>query len=173
MNSGPLTLRTERILLRPVTIDDADFVFELVNDVDFIQYIGDKQVRTFADAKAYLKTGPIACYRQHGFGMLGMQSMESGRLMGLCGLLQRQELACPDLGYALLAQYRRQGFIFEAAQAVLLDARKRLGLDCILGLVSAQNHSSIKVLEKLGFTFSHQQNLSVGQSLVYRLFTQQ
>ena len=62
-------LETERLLLRQLSIDDAEFILELLNEPSFIQNIGDRGVRTQAEARSYLLNGPIASYAQNGFGL--------------------------------------------------------------------------------------------------------
>lgn len=62
-------LETERLHVRELTLDDAAFIRELLNEPAFIQFIGDKGVRSLADAHGYLRTGPLASYARHGFGL--------------------------------------------------------------------------------------------------------
>ena len=62
-------LETERLILRRLSIDDAEFILDLLNQPSFIQFIGDKGVRTFDDAHDYILQGPIASYERNGFGL--------------------------------------------------------------------------------------------------------
>ena len=142
---------TQRLFLRPFTVDDAQFVLTLLNEPSFIRYIGDKQVRNLDDAGQYLLNGPIASYERHGFGLCLVELRESRTPVGMCGLLKREELPDPDFGFAFLPDFWNQGFGFEAATAVLHDARERLELDRVLAITSLDNESSIKLLERLGF----------------------
>jgi RimJ/RimL family protein N-acetyltransferase len=71
----------------------------------------------------------------------------------MCGLLQRPELPGPDLGFAFLPAFRAQGYAFEAASAVMADARARLGLETLLAIVNPENGASIRLLARLGFSF--------------------
>jgi len=77
----------------------------------------------------------------------------------MCGLLKREELPQPDIGFAFLPDFWNRGFAFEAANAVLTDARERLKLNRILAIVNPDNNTSIKLLEKLGLKF--EQNLKL------------
>ena len=148
-----LTLETERLLLRPFTTDDAPFALTLLNEPSFLRFIGDKKVRNLEDARQYLLNGPIASYERHGFGLLLVELKDSKTPAGMCGLLKREELPDPDIGFAFVPAYWRQGFAFEAATAVMNDARERLKLTSILAIVSPDNDSSIKLLERLGLKF--------------------
>lgn len=146
-------LETERLLLRPFTIDDAPFALTLLNEPSFLRFIGDKKVRTVEGARQYLLNGPIASYNAHGFGLLLVELNDSQTPIGMCGLLKREELPDPDIGFAFIPDYWRQGFAFEAATAVMNDARDRLNLPRILAIVSPDNEASIKLLERLGMSY--------------------
>ena len=146
-------LETERLRLRPFTTDDAPFVLTLLNEPSFLRFIGDKKVRTLDDARQYLLNGPIASYNVHGFGILLVELKDTNVPIGMCGLIKREELPEPDIGFAFIPDYWRQGFAFEAATAVMNDARDRLKLTNILAIVNPDNESSIKLLERLGLKF--------------------
>ena len=148
-----LVLETERLLLRPSTTDDAPFVLTLLNEPSFLRFIGDKKVRNLEDARQYLLNGPIASYERHGFGLLLVELKDSNIPAGMCGLRKREELPDPDIGFAFLPAYWNKGFGFEAATAVMNDARERLKVTKILAIVSPDNDSSIKLLERLGMKF--------------------
>lgn len=95
-------LETPRLRIRRLTLEDAPFVFELVNTPDFLRYIGDKQVRDLPGAERYLTEGPLASYDRHGFGLYVVVDGGTGSPMGFCGLVKRDTLEHPDLGYAFL-----------------------------------------------------------------------
>jgi RimJ/RimL family protein N-acetyltransferase len=163
-------LETERLLLRRFTAGDAEFILTLLNEPSFLRYIGDKKVRTLADAEQYLLNGPMASYERNGFGLCMVELKESHTPIGMCGLLKRAELAEPDVGFALLPDFWNQGFAFEAASAVLHDARERLKLNRILAITSLDNDSSIKLLQRLGFLFERVVKLTEGGEQL-RLFS--
>ncbi|HKS10648.1 MAG TPA: GNAT family N-acetyltransferase [Pyrinomonadaceae bacterium] len=148
-----LALETERLLLRPFTTNDAPFVLTLLNEPSFLRFIGDKKVRNLEDARQYLLNGPIASYERHGFGLMLVALKDSNVPAGMCGLLKRDELPDPDIGFAFVPDYWGKGFAFEAATAVMNDARERLKLNRILAIVDPTNDASIKLLERLGLTF--------------------
>ena len=148
-----LVLETERLLLRPFTTDDAPFVLTLLNEPSFLRFIGDKKVRNLEDARQYLLNGPIASYERHGLGLMLVELKDSNIPAGMCGLLKREELPDPDIGFAFIPDYWGKGFAFEAATAVMNDARERLKLNRILAIVDPVNDASIKLLERLGLSF--------------------
>ena len=148
-----IVLETERLLLRRFTVDDAEFILTLLNEPSFLRYIGDKQVRSLEDARQYILNGPVASYERHGFGLCLVELKESHTPIGMCGLLKREELPHPDIGFAFLPAFWNQRFGLESATAVLNDARDRLGVERILAITSLDNEPSIKLLERLGFRF--------------------
>jgi RimJ/RimL family protein N-acetyltransferase len=149
----PPSLRTARLCVRALTPDDAAFIVALLNDPSFLRNIGDRHVRTAADALAYLASGPFESYSRHGFGLCAVELADTGAAIGICGLLQRDELPAPDIGFAYLPEYRSQGFAYEAAVAVKEYAHNVLGIDTLLAIVSPDNYPSIRLLTKLGFLY--------------------
>lgn len=154
--------KTERLLLRQFSVDDAQFILTLLNEPSFLRYIGDKKVRSLEDAAAYILNGPIASYEQNDFGLYLVELKDSHTPIGMCGLLKRDELPDADIGFAFLPAYWNKGLAFEAAAAVLQDARERLSLERILAITSLDNDASIKLLERLGFSFERVIQLSDG-----------
>lgn len=159
-------LETERLSLRKLTVEDAQFILTLLNEPSFIRYIGDKQVRNVEDAEAYILNGPVASYERNGFGLYLVQLRESYTPVGMCGFLKRAELADPDIGFAFLPEFWRKGFAFEAAAALLQEARARLKLQRILAITSLDNEASIKLLERLGFRFERVTQLAADREQV-------
>jgi len=146
-------LETKRLILRHFNVDDAPFILALLNEPSFLRHIGDKKVRTLDDARQYILNGPVATYERHGFGLYQVELKHSHTPIGMCGLLKREELPQPDIGFAFLPDFWNKGFAFEAASAVLNDARERLKLATLLAIVNPDNEASIRLLGKLGFTF--------------------
>lgn len=144
-------LSTPRLTLRPLTLADAPFILELLNDPDWLRYIGDRGVRTLDDARRYLQDGPIASYARNGFGLLAVDLKADGTTIGMCGLIRRDTLDDVDLGFAFLPAYRGQGYASEAGAAVLAHASDVLKLKRIVAITTQDNAGSMAVLRKLGF----------------------
>lgn len=144
---------TDRLLLRRLTDDDASFLVELMNDPDWLRYIGDRGVRTLDDARHYVATGPGAMYARHGYGLYAVERRDEPGPIGICGLVRRDWLEDADLGFAFLPRFRGAGYAREAAAATLEHARSDLGLDRVLAIVSPENEASVSLLTKLGMTF--------------------
>lgn len=153
-------LETPRLVLRWVTTDDAPFIFELLNEPSFIQYIGDKGVRTMDDACNYILTGPVASYQRFGFGLYLVLLKDGIRPIGMCGLLKRDTLPDVDIGYAFRPEFWSKGYAFESAAAVLAHGRDAFGLQRIVAITSPDNAGSKALLEKLGLRYEETLNLS-------------
>lgn len=147
---GRRVLGTKRLVLREFDHGDAEFIVRLLNEPSFIANIADRGVRTIQDALSYLDTGPLAMYREHALGLYRVERSEDGQVVGMCGLLVRDELPDPDIGFALLPEYWGRGYAVEAAAATLADGRDRLGLGRIVAITSLDNEASRRVLERLG-----------------------
>ena len=146
-------LETDRLILRRLSIEDADFILELLNEPSYVHFIGDKGVRTIDDARDYILKGPIASYEEFGFGLYLTELKDSHVPIGICGLLKRASLPDVDIGFAFLAQFWSKGYAFEAASTVMAYARRVLGLNRIVAIVTPDNERSIKILSKLGLRF--------------------
>ncbi|MTI87723.1 MAG: GNAT family N-acetyltransferase [Balneolaceae bacterium] len=143
--------KTDRLIIRQLEQEDAPFILKLLNDKSFLENIGDKGVRTEEDAIEYLEDGPLESYKKYGFGLNLVTLKTSDTPIGICGLLQRETLEHPDIGYALLPEYRGKGYAKEAAKAVLDDGHHTHKLNTIWAVVSPGNASSSGLLDKLNF----------------------
>jgi len=145
------TLETGRLLLREFTADDADLVLKLVNEPAFLRYIGDRGVRTLDDARRYIADGPVAGYALHGHGLMRVVRKADGVEVGMCGVLKRDTLPDPDIGFSFFPEYWSQGYALESARAIMRHARETLRLGRILAITTADNEPSMRLLGKLGF----------------------
>jgi len=135
-------------------------MLELLNDPSFIRNIGDRGVRTVADACAYILNGPVASYSKNGFGLYLVVLKETNESIGICGLIKRDGLEDVDLGYAFLPRFWARGFAVESAKAVKAYAKDVIGLHRIVAITDPENEGSIRVLEKIGFRFEKMVRLS-------------
>jgi RimJ/RimL family protein N-acetyltransferase len=148
-----IVAETARLRLRTIGTADAAFYYELVNDPSWLEFIGDKGIRTIAQARAAIVDGPLAMQTRHGHSLYVMERKRDGLALGLCGLIRRDCLPDVDIGYAIRPAHAGQGYTYEAAVAVLALARGPLGLTRLLGITDPGNHGSIALLHKLGLRF--------------------
>lgn len=148
-----IVLETERLVLRRLTLNDAPFIVELLNEPSFLRFIGDRGVRDLQTARQYLLKGPIASYEKHGFGLNLVFLRDSGDPIGICGLLKRDTLPDADVGFAFLPDHWGKGYATESAAAILAHGRRAFGLKRVVAITSPDNTASIRVLEKVGMKF--------------------
>ena len=153
-------LRTERLILREMDPHvDAEFIFGLLNTPKFLKYIGDRGVRSVADATAFIETRYRQMYRDHGFGLYTVELMndahsgESSLQIGVCGFVKRETLPDADIGFAFLPEFEGRGYGHESAAGVMTYGRDKLGLERVLAITTQDNDASGRLLEKLGFHF--------------------
>ncbi len=142
-------LTTPRLTLRRFTENDAPFILELLNDPDWLRFIGDKSVQTLDDARRYLRDGPITMYARLDLGLLCVE-LNSGVPVGMCGLIRRDGVEDVDLGFAFLPAFRSQGLAREAAAATLAHGHGSLGLQRIVAFTATDNAPSAHLLRKIG-----------------------
>ncbi|WP_312116834.1 GNAT family N-acetyltransferase [Brevibacillus reuszeri] len=143
-------LETDRLILRWQTVEDAPFILSLVNDPAWLQFIGDRGVRTVEDARNYIVNSAISYYERYGFGFYLTEIKEGNVPIGICGMIKRDTLEDVDIGFAFLPDYRGKGYGYEAASAVLSYARDVVGLKRLVAITDQDNHASGRLLEKIG-----------------------
>lgn len=162
-----VTCQTDRLIIRIFELNDAEFIVRLLNEESFIRCIGDKNVRTNADARHYLTNGPISSYQVNGFGLNLVMLKETGTPIGTCGLLKREELDHPDLGYAFLPEFWGKGYAIEAAASILKEETITHSLNTVLAITYPSNSSSNSLLKKVGFTLKGSMDLYGLQNNLY------
>lgn len=164
-----IVLTTERLTLRWFTIDDAPFILTLMNDPDWLRFIGNKGVKNLADAVNYIRSKPIAMYEGAGFGLYLVLRRSDQIPLGMCGLIKRDGLDDVDIGFAFLPAFTGMGYAIEAARATMDLGRSQFGLTRIVGITSQDNVRSIKLLEKIGLQYERDVQLPMSEE-VLKLF---
>lgn len=155
-----IVMETERLCLRKLSIDDAAFVLELLNQPSFLRFIGDRGVRNLEDAQQYILNRLVASYERNGFGLYLAELKQDGTPIGISGLVKRDTLPDPDIGFAFLPAYWSKGYAVESAAAVMNYARDVLGLDRVLAITNPDNEASEKLLGRIGLRFERMIKLS-------------
>ena len=145
-------LSTDRLDIRDIRVTDHAFVLELLNDPAFIQNIGDRMIRNEDQAKSYISSQLIASYMQYGFGMYLVQ-LKSGEAIGMCGILKRDDLEYPDIGFAFLNNYRSKGYAYESAKEIRDHFVGKLDLENLFAICKQENMPSRTLLQRLGMSF--------------------
>ena len=167
-----IVTQTERLTLRRLTPQDAEFMLEVLNDPSFLRFIGDRGVRTVEQSRDYILKGPADSYERLGYGMYLTELKDSHVPIGLCGLVKRNYLQEADIGFAFLPAFWSKGYAFEAARAVMTHARQDVSLPRLLAITSQDNVASIAMLRKLGFAFERLVQ-APGETIPINLFSAQ
>ena len=146
-------VETSRLRLRNLRYDDAAFIVRLMNTPGWLAFIGDRDVRSEQAARAYLKDGPLKSYRENGFGLCLVETKDPVVSIGMCGILKRDTLDHPDIGFAFLPEYCGQGYAREIAGATVAWAQDHLKLQKLLAITRPDNHRSMALLEHIGLKF--------------------
>ena len=147
------TFETERLLLRPTNAADAGLTLRLYNTPEFLQFVGDRNLRTAEDALEYLKIRTFPQIENLGYGNFTVLLKSDGTKIGSCGLFHREGLDAVDIGFAFLPQYYGMGYGYEAAKTLLDAGFSEFGLGEISAITVRENMASQKLIEKLGLTF--------------------
>jgi RimJ/RimL family protein N-acetyltransferase len=150
---------TPRLTLRRLTESDAPLMLAIWNDPDFVRHVGDRGIRELAEAENALRERVLRLYSEYGYGPYAMELTRTGELIGICGLFRRDGLDEPDIGFAVLPDFRGLGYVQEAARAVLDFALEHLMLPRLLAIVSPANSASVAIIRKLGLEFERMQRM--------------
>lgn len=145
--------QTDRLILRRLALKDAPFILNLLNTPAWLENIGDKNVHNVSDAENYLRQGPLKSYQTHGFGLYLVTLKTEHTSIGICGLIKRDGLDFPDVGFALMPEYWGLGLASEAALATLQHAKDSLNIERVVGITNLENIGSMRVLENAGLRF--------------------
>ncbi|SNR56051.1 Protein N-acetyltransferase, RimJ/RimL family [Maribacter sedimenticola] len=163
-------INTKRLRLEPISLEDATFIYELLNSEGWLQFIGDKQLSTVKKAEDYIVNNFMAGYQKHGFGLLKV-CLGNGLPIGICGLLKRDYLDNIDLGFAFLPAYEGFGCAYEASMAMMEFGKNQLQSSRILAICMETNTRSLALLRKLGFTKKDRIQLGSGSEELLLLST--
>lgn len=142
---------TSRLHIRPFELADAGFIIDLLNSEGWLKYIGDRKINSIDAAENYLRNVPIKMATENGFGLMCVVLKETNVPIGMCGILKRDTLNFPDIGFAFLDEFGGKGYAYEAANACIIDFETRFQPSEIQAITVEYNHKSRQLLEKLGF----------------------
>jgi ribosomal-protein-alanine N-acetyltransferase len=147
------TLETERLILNPTTLADAEFIRILYNSPKWIEFIGDRKLNTVKDAENYIETKMLPQMERLGYGNYTIIRKSDGKKIGSCGLYDREGVNGIDIGFALLPDFEKKGYAFESVNYLKEIALNDFKLNQISGITSKRNKSSQDLLMKIGLKF--------------------
>lgn len=145
---------TERLILKPTTEDDAEFIIELLNSPTWLKYIGNRNVTTKTEAEEYINKRIKPQLDRIGISSFTLVTKADNIKVGLCGLYDREGLDGFDIGFALLPEFENNGYALESAIKVKEIAINELKLNEIKAITTKDNVASQRLLEKLGLQFN-------------------
>lgn len=146
-------IETERLLLRPFTLNDAEKAFEMNADPEVLKYIPMEPCKSVEETRALIKRTTLADYKKYGFGRHAVILKSENNLIGFTGLKQEEEINGVDLGYRLSRKYWGKGLGYEAAAPFVKVAFEEMNIPLLYGSAMKENLASIRILKKLGMTF--------------------
>lgn len=146
-------LATERLRLRPLVRDDVPALLRFYNDPEVRRYLWDNQeVSTEKVVDIVLQSQ--ACFEQIGAGFFAIEMLDApGEVTGFCGYRKFEETDQPELLYGILPEFWGQGFVTEAAKAVLRYGFERCEMGSVIAATDTPNQASVRVLQRLGMFF--------------------
>ncbi|KQT24415.1 GNAT family acetyltransferase [Chryseobacterium sp. Leaf405] len=144
---------TERLILRPISLEDGAFILDLYNRPKFIKFIGDRHLKTVSDAENYIQNRFLPQMERLGFGNYLMLTKEGNQKIGAIGIFEREGLDVVDIGFSLLNEFEGKGYAYEAGLKIKSIGMDDFGLKKISAITTKENFSSQKLIEKLGLKF--------------------
>lgn len=145
-------LETERLLLREITLNDKEALFQLHTDPAVQKYTGEPLVESIEEMERAIQTR-ISDYVKYGYGRWATFLKEEMQFIGWAGLAYLPEFDEIDLGYRFSPQYWGKGYATEASRAILTYGFDALKLERIIAIAMKGNGASIRVMEKVGMAF--------------------
>ena len=146
-----IVFETERLIVRPYTMDELDNFFKLNGDEEVMRYI--RKAQTLQESQVFLKKIITAYSERPGTGRWGMFSKENEQYVGSFAIIPVENSDKLQLGYALLKENWGKGYASESVKGGIQYAFHQLGLTEIAGITFPENIPSQKVLLKNGFVF--------------------
>lgn len=147
----PPRLETERLVLRPMSMADIEFVFRHFSSTETNQFSSYENLKSMQEAmelfKLFIEPGKPSSFR------LGIVLRKTGELvgtLGFYGLATRDRRA--EIGYDLGKEHWGRGIMTEAVRALVKYGFEEIGLNRIEASVDPENERSVKLLERLCFT---------------------
>ncbi len=154
-----------RIIISELKADHSAFILELVNSSGWKEFIGERNVHSTEGAKIYIIN--ILANDNIKYHVISIKSKDIP--IGIVTFIKRDYLDHHDIGFAFLPQYSGHGYAHEASKYILELYKSNHPI--ILATTKPDNLKSIKLLEKLGFLYSHDINQSTEDDplLVYQV----
>jgi RimJ/RimL family protein N-acetyltransferase len=155
LTTGIDLIITDRLLIEPLTLHDTDFILELVNTAGWLEFIGNRNINSAADATAYIRKiidNPNTFYWV-------ARLKENQTAAGIVTFIKRDYLEYHDIGFAFLPDYSGKGYAFEATSTVLHTILRKYKDPFILATTISNNLRSVRLLNRL--QLQHEKEMEV------------
>lgn len=139
---------TDRLVLRALTVDDAEDFYALNSNPEVMRFTGEPRLESVEEARDAIDRHPD--FDTIGYGRWACELKSEQRVIGFCGLKYLDDFDVVDVGYRFLPEFWGQGLASEACEASIRYGFDVIGLELIVGYVMPDNGASIRVLEKVG-----------------------
>ncbi len=153
MSYSNLIIETERLLIRPFSMDDIKPAYVMNLDAEVSKYTGDGGIVSKKEIERRIQEDVIGDYKKYGFGRLAVELKGRNKFIGFTGLKYLEYMDEVDLGYRFMKEYWGKGIATESARACVNLGFETLGLSKMIAMVLPENRGSIRVLEKLNFEY--------------------
>ena len=111
-----MQLETERLILREMTTDDFDALYEIFSDPETMRHYPKPFDRE--KTEGWIRWN-LENYAQYGYGLWAVTLKETGRVIGDCGITMQKihGVMQPEIGYHIHKDCQRKGYATEAARA--------------------------------------------------------
>jgi len=149
----PYVVKTKRLGLRNWNENDIAPFYSMCSDPDVMAYF--PKLLSLEECEFFIKRMQNH-YKLHGYCYFAVDSLESKKMIGMCGLLHQDFKSpytpCVDIGWRFAKSYWRKGLATEAASACLSFGFETQKIDEIFAMAPIQNKNSIGVMQKIGMT---------------------
>ena len=162
-------LATERLRLRPLVSDDVPALHRFYNDPEVRRYLWDNQQVSTETVEDVVRQSQV-CFEDIGAGFFAIEMLDTpGEITGFCGYRKFEQSDQPELLYGILPEFWGQGFVTEAAKAVLLFGFERCEMPSIIAATDTPNQASVRVLQRLGLFFQERREYHGLDTVFYGL----
>ena len=142
-------IETERLIIRPIQLNDKSFILDLLNTKSWLQFIGDRKIKDEKDAANYIQQ--IIDNPDFFYSIFEIKDTEQP--IGIITFLYRDNYEYPDIGFAMLPEFEQRGYAFEASKAYLNKVKSNITTNKIIAITLPDNKKSIRLIEKLGLKY--------------------
>jgi ribosomal-protein-alanine N-acetyltransferase len=163
------SLNTDRLILRPIANSDLAALHEFWNDPDVRRYLWDDQ-HLSRESVAEIVAASETCFAELGSGFFAIEvATNPGVLVGFCGHRRFEGGGEVELLYGILPDFWGEGYVTEAAVAVLRYGFDQCAMDRVIAAADTPNQRSVRVLQRLGMVFEERREFHGLDTVFYAI----